>query len=160
MLQLKSSVRSPTSMSCWKEQEAAYFLISCTLALVLGSASVIKEQIWYLNWKIERMLLSLGLINSGPSFFLEVKLRYSFRASTGQILLVCPSCSLRALISLGSKRLLRPFLAKNEECGLRSSEFLSVNLQNSSSLTHACTLLILHPVASRRKAVFFTVQGG
>ena len=50
---------------------------------------------------------------------------------------------------------LSPFLARNEECGLSRTEFLSVNLQNSSSLTQACISLILHPVArSRRKAVF------
>ena len=45
--------------------------------------------------------------------------------------------------------------AKKFARSLSRTEFLSVNLQNSSSLTQACISLILHPVASRRKAVFF-----
>ena len=41
-LQLKSSVKSPTNMSCCKEHEEANLRISCTLALVSGSASEMR----------------------------------------------------------------------------------------------------------------------
>ena len=48
-------------MSCCSVREAAYFLISCTFARVSGSASVIREQIWYLSWESVKTLSSLGL---------------------------------------------------------------------------------------------------
>ena len=151
---MKSSIRSPTSMSCCSVMEAAYFLISCTFARVSGSASVISEHIWCLSRGIVNAFPFLGLRNRFPFLCLFVRLRYSLRADTGHILLTWPVVPKSVWISLVSILFLSPFLAKNEECGLRSSEFLSVNLQKSSSLTQACTSLILHPVASRRKAVF------
>ena len=84
-----------------------------------------------------------------------VRLRYSLRADTGHTLLTWPFVPKRVRISFVSILLLSPFLDRKDVCGLIKSEFLSVKVQYSSSLTHACTSLILQPVASRRrKAVF------
>ena len=84
--------------------------------------------------------------------YLSVQFTYSFySAEPGHILLTCPSAEVSVLISLVSSLFLRPFLARNEECGLSNTDCLSVNLQNSSSLTQACISLILQPVASRRR---------
>ena len=97
----------------------------------------------------------LGFRKRQPVLCLFVLLRYCFIANTGHILLTCPFEPTRVLISLCSILFLRPFLARKEEYGLMSNEPLSLKEEYSSSLTQACTSLILQPVASRRrKAVF------
>ena len=126
---MKSSVRSPTSMSCCSVQDAAYFLMSWTLALVLGSASIISEHMRYVSWNMVMLLLSLGFTKRQPSFTFFVIWRYSLSDVTGHILLICPSSNCSVFISLAPSLFLNPFLAKNDECGWRMTEFLSVNRQ-------------------------------
>ena len=84
--------------------------------------------------------------------------RYIFRAVTGHILLIFPSLSLRVSIYFGSNLFLCPFLAMNVGCGLITTDWTFVNLQNSCVLTHVCSTLIIHPVTnSSMKDVFLSM---
>ena len=79
----------------------------------------------------------------------------SFKAFTGHILLMSPVSDLSSLISLKVILFRSSFLARNAGCGRMRRVPFSVNLHNSVSLTHACSSLTLHPVASKiRNAAF------
>ena len=97
---MKSAIRSPTSMSCCSVIDAAYFLISCTLARVSGSASVISVHIWCLRREIDIVFPFLGLRKRLLFVYLSVWSKYSFRADTGHILLSWPVVPMSVWISL------------------------------------------------------------
>ena len=71
-------------------------------------------------------------------------------------MLILLSGKIRVLIVKGSLRAYEhSFFARNDGWGLNRSEESNENRQNFSSLTHACSLLILQPVArSSKKADF------
>ena len=61
MLQLESSLMSPTDMSCSNVADAVYLLVSCALALSIRLISAIVVHICSLRREIDSVFLVLGL---------------------------------------------------------------------------------------------------